>query len=76
MLQFDYESILSELKLNLSKKLGGTITGGSAANRLLEVIAEELSQISRYAEYLTRESKWSLAQNSSSILTQLEFDYR
>ena len=72
MLQFDYESILSELKLNLSKKLGGTITGGSAANRLLEVIAEELSQISRYAEYLTRESKWSLAQNSSSILTQLE----
>lgn len=72
MLQFDYESILADLRNRLQKKLGGNITGGSSANRILEIISEKLAQTVRYAEYLTRESKWSLAQNASSILSQLE----
>lgn len=76
MEQFDYDSILSELVEKLGNKMndstGSVITGGSSARRLLEIISEKLAQIVRYAEYLTRESKWSLAQNSSSILTQLE----
>ena len=72
MLQFDYESILTELTTKLQTKLGGTITGGSTTSRLLEIISEKLAQVVRYTEYLTRETKWSLAQNASSILTQLE----
>lgn len=72
LLQFDYESILTELTNKLQTKLGGTITGGSSAQRILEVVSEKLAQTARYAEYLTRETKWSLAQNASSILTQLE----
>ena len=72
VLQFDYESILNRLTEGLSTRIGGTLPGGSTAQRILEVVAEKLAQTVRYAEYLTRETKWSLAQNSSSILTQLE----
>lgn len=72
MLQFDYESILNSLTSNLQERLGGSITGGSSIQRMLEVISEKLAQVVRYSEYLTRETKWSLAQNASSILTQLE----
>lgn len=70
--QFDYESILNDLTSKLQEKLGGSVSGGSSVRRILEVIAEKLAQVVRYSEYLTRETKWSLAQNSSSILTQLE----
>ena len=74
VLQFDYDSILADLTSRLQTKLEntGVTTGGSSARRILEVVAEKLAQTVRYAEYLTRETKWSLAQNSSSILTQLE----
>ena len=72
MLQFDYESILNRMTTDLQDRLGGTITGGSSIQRLLEIISEKLAQVTRYSEYLTRETKWSLAQNASSILTQLE----
>lgn len=80
-LQFDYESILNELVQKLGKKMGdstgATLTGGSSARRILEIVSEKLAQVVRYTEYLTRESKWSLAQNASSILTQLElFGYQ
>lgn len=72
MLQFDYETILNDLTTKLQDRLGGTISGGSSIQRLLEIISEKLAQVVRYSEYLTRETKWSLAQNASSILTQLE----
>ena len=71
LIQFDYETILNDLISGMQEKLGA-ISGGSSVQRILEVIAEKLAQIVRYSEYLTRETKWSLAQNSSSILTQLE----
>ena len=77
MLQFDYDSILTDLTSRLQNKLQATTIGGSAAQALLEIIAEKLSQVVRYSEYLTRETKWSLAQNASSILSQMElFGYK
>lgn len=72
LIQFDYESILSELEDKLAEKMGGNFIGGASATRILEVVSEKMAQIARYTEYLTRESKWSTAQNPSSILTQLE----
>ena len=72
MIQFDYDTILKDLTDRLAEKMGGTFIGGSSASRILEVISEKFAQIARYTEYLTRESKWSLAQNPSSILSQLE----
>lgn len=72
MIQFDYDTILKDLTDRLAEKMGGTFIGGSSATRILEIISEKLAQIARYTEYLTRESKWSLAQNPSSILSQLE----
>lgn len=72
MEQFDFESIRNEMVEKLENKMQGTISVGSSARRIIDIIAEKLAQVVRYTEYLTRESKWSLAQNASSILTQLE----
>lgn len=77
MVQFDYDTIKNELVDRLQKKLNGHIIENSTAMSIIEIFAEKFSQVANYAEYLTRESKWSLAQNSSSILTQLElFGYK
>lgn len=77
MIQYDYESIKNKLIYNLESKLNGKILSNSTAMHLIEIFAEEFAEIVMYNEYLTRESKWSVAQNTSSILTQLElFGYK
>lgn len=78
MLQFDYESILNRLKSNLQTLMGDAgITGYSSSQKILESVAEELQRDALYTEYLTRESKWSLCQNTSSIMTALSmFGYK
>ena len=77
MVQFDYDTIRNNLIDRLQKKMQGRILSNSTAMYLIDIFAERLSQIASYTEYLTRESKWSLAQNTSSILTQLElFGYQ
>lgn len=74
MTQFDYESILSRLKDNLSKRLESSgILFHSTNQRLLEAVAEELAEDMQYDEYLTNEAKWSTAQNISSLMAQTEF---
>ena len=72
MVQFDYESVKNRLVESLQNKIQGRILNGSTAMYILEAFAEEFDRVSNYDEYLTRETKWSLAQNSSSILNQLE----
>lgn len=78
MIQFDYDTILAALKDNLSQIMeDADISGYSSAQRILEPVAEEMQSITGYMEYLTRESKWSVCQNLSSILTQAGmFGYR
>lgn len=69
-IQYDYESVLARLENSLSTILkDADISGYSTSQRLLETVAEELNQLAAYTEYLTRESKWSLCQNLSSIMT-------
>jgi len=59
---------------SLKVKLGDTDFLFFSTNlRILETVAEELTETVRYDEYLTRESKWNIARNISSLLTQSEF---
>ena len=44
-----------------------------AARRLIDAISEELANEVLYDEYLTREAKWKLAQNLSSLMAQVQF---
>lgn len=77
MIQYDYDTIKNNLVERLQKKMNGRILSNSTAMHLIEIFAEEFAEIAMYNEYLTRESKWSVAQNVSSILTQLElFGYK
>ena len=65
--QYDYESIKTELTNRLESRLNGRILSNSTAMYLIDIIAERFSQMAAYGEYLTRESKWTLARNTSSI---------
>ena len=77
MIQFDYESVKNRLVENLQAKMNGRILPNSTAMHLINIYAEEFDRMAAYNEYLTRESKWSVAQNTSSILSQLElFGYK
>lgn len=75
MIDFSYESILERLQNNLKQRLGpdSELLLFSTNQRILEAIAEELSEQMRYDEYLTREAKWETAQNLSSIMNQIDF---
>lgn len=74
MITFTYADILDRLQKNLSKRLENSgILMYSANQRLLEAVAEEMSELARYNEYLTNEAKWGLAQNMSSIMSQADF---
>jgi len=74
MIKFTYEDILARMKSNLQTRLGNTgILFYSTNQKILEAIAEELSEEMRFDEYLTRESKWTLAQNITSIMNQTDF---
>ena len=74
MIQFTYDKILERLQDNLSKRLDNSgMLFYSTNQRILEAIAEELSEQMRYNEYLTNEAKWSTAQNISSLIAQSDF---
>lgn len=71
MKKFDYDSIFNRLFDNVRKRFSWSrILPNSVKVRLIEAIAEEQAELSRYNEYLTRESKWDLAQNTSSLFYQ------
>lgn len=77
MVQFDYDTVRTTLKNRLESKLQGRVLTNSTAMYLIEIWAEMFDNMGRYGEYLTREAKISLAQNVSSIMTQLElFGYK
>jgi len=74
MIKFTYDDILARLKTNLQTRLGNTgMLFYSTNQKILEAISEELAEEMRYDEYLTRESKWTLAQNITSIMNQTDF---
>lgn len=74
MIKFTYDAILARMKANLQTRLENTgMLFYSTNQKILEAIAEEMEEEMRYDEYLTRESKWALAQNTTSIMNQTDF---
>ena len=55
-----------------SKASWAEILPYSTNMRLIDAIAEEIQELSAYDEYLTRETKWRLAQNRSSLVNQAD----
>ena len=79
-LQFDPESVKNRIIANLTTGLEADTTLDSVEllafgtnMRIINAIAEEISEAARYDEYLTRETKWAIARNQSSIMTMASF---
>jgi len=78
MVQYDQESIKIRLIESFSRYY--TQSTGDDKNlfyatkeRIFDLVAEELAGAMQYDEYMTRETKWDLAQNPSSLLSQATF---
>lgn len=70
---FDYDSIRSRLIKSLKSKVSwAQILPYSTNTRLIDVVAESIAELAEYDEYLTRETKWKLAQNRSSLVNQAD----
>lgn len=64
------QDIIDRVIQNLrSKSEWANLLNTSTNVKLIEAFAEELNYCIYYDEYLTRESKWTLAQNKSSLLS-------
>ena len=76
-MNFDVDSIKARMLTNLrSKTSWASVLFFSTNMRLIEIVAEALAELARYDEYLTREAKWELAQNKSSLIAQAtKLDY-
>lgn len=74
MVQFDQESIRLRL-INKTKDYFGDVNLVlfGTNQRIFDLVAEELASAMQYDEYLTREAKWKMAKNYSSILSQSDF---
>jgi hypothetical protein len=74
MVQFDAVSIKNRLIERLKAKTSwADILFYSANNRLIDIFAEELAYDAQYDEMLTREGKWSIAKQISSLLAETQF---
>jgi len=70
-LDFSFNSIKDRIITSLrSKSEWANILYFSTNMRLIEAVAKEIEELARYDEYLTRETKWDLARNKSSLVTQ------
>ena len=70
-MQFDTQSIINRIEANLSAQAGFAQILYNAANmRMITAVAQELSYTAGYHETLLQESKWTTAQNASSLLSQ------
>lgn len=76
-IQFDFDSVRARLITSLRQKTSwAQILPYSTNTRLIDSVAENVAELSEYDEYLTRETKWRLAQNRSSLINQADIlDY-
>lgn len=73
-IQFDFNSIKQRITDRLrAKESWADILYYSANSRLIDIFAEELAYVSLYDEILTTETKWSLAQQRSSLMAETQF---
>lgn len=70
-MKFDFDSIKTRLIDSLRAKTSWSeILQDSTSHRILDVVSDGIAELARYDEYLLRESKWNLAQNRSSLVSQ------
>jgi len=73
-MDFSVESVKARMQAALrAKSSWADILFQSVNNRLIDTVAEAIAELARYDEYLTREKKWDLAQDISSLLTNSKF---
>ena len=74
MVQFDVNSITQRIINRLrAKESWADVLFYSTNQRLIDIFAEELAYDMSYDEILTRESKWSLARQVSSLMAESQF---
>lgn len=71
MKKFDFESVKGRIINNLQSKTStANILPFGTNARIIDIMSEAISELARFDTYLTRENKWSLAQNRSSLVLQ------
>lgn len=73
MQKFDFQSVKARIIRNLQSKTStaNLLPFGTNA-RIIDTVAEAIAELARFDSYLTRENKWSLAQNRSSLMLQAD----
>lgn len=78
-LVFDPTSVANRVLANVTAKLQGDgITNAKIfyygpMRRVIDAFSEEEANAMQYDEYLTRETSWNIAQNSSSLMSKTQF---
>lgn len=71
---FDFDSVKKRLQDRLKAKTSwANILFFSTNQRIIDIVAEEIAYSMQYDEMLTRESKWNLAQQITSIMSENQF---
>ena len=71
---FSYDDVRDRLITTLqSKSSWANLLPYSTNRRLIDTVASGISELATYDEYLTRETKWNLSQNISSLMTNSKF---
>lgn len=71
---FDFDSIKDRLVTSLKTKTSWEqLLFFSTNNYLINLFAEEIATLATHDEFLTRETKWDIAKNKTSLHTQAKF---
>ena len=71
---FDFDSVKKRLQDRLKAKTSwANILFFSTNQRIIDIVAEEIAYSMQYDEMLTRESKWNIAQQITSIMSENQF---
>src|SRR5208282_2188872 len=73
-MQFDFASVKARMTSALSQMASwADILFYSTNARLIDAVSEGIGQLASEDEFLTRETKWDLAENTSSLVTGAKF---
>jgi len=73
-MNFDYESIRDRILDSLRATASwASILPFSVNRRIIDAVASGIAEMGSYDEYLTREAKWDIAQNLSSLVLNSKF---
>ena len=73
-MDFDYESIRDRILSTLSASASwADILPFSVNRRIIDAVSSGIAEMAQYDDYLTRESKWDLARNTSSLVLNSRF---